>query len=461
MEAAPPSDSPFVWRAPTARSLLGLAWPIVVSRSSQVVVGVSDAIMVAALGEAALAATTAGALNTFALLILPMGTVFIVSSFSAQLLGKNDAAGARRHGLYGLGLAAATQVLCLAALAGLGPALGLFPYAPDVRVAMHEYLFLRLLSGGAAIGIEALGNYYGGLGRTRLPMVANVAAMALNVLGNWMLIQGHLGAPALGVRGAALASTLATWIAFLGLLTVFLAEGRRTPVGPLRLREALRMLRFGLPSGFNWMFEFLAFHFFINVVVAGLGTTALAAMMVVIQINSVSFMPAFGVASAGAILVGQAIGAGAKDAVPGAVRLTFFVAAIWQGLVGLAYVLVPGALLLAFAPPGAEGEALRSVGVRLLMLSAAWQLFDSAATTIAEALRAAGDTAYTMWARSVIAWLVFAPGSYVTVRHLGWGDAGAVGWLVLYLGLLSGVLFLRFRNGAWRRVQLTEPAVLA
>jgi MATE family multidrug resistance protein len=147
--------------------------------------------------------------------------------------------------------------------------------------------------------------------------------------------------------------------------------------------------------------------------------------------------------------------------VPGAVRLTFFVAAIWQGLVGLAYVLVPGALLLAFAPPGAEGEALRSVGVRLLMLSAAWQLFDSAATTIAEALRAAGDTAYTMWARSVIAWLVFAPGSYVTVRHLGWGDAGAVGWLVLYLGLLSGVLFLRFRNGAWRRVQLTEPAVLA
>lgn len=459
--ATPSSPSPFVWHKPTTRSLLTLAWPIVVSRSSQVVVGVSDAIMVAGLGEAALAATTAGALNTFALLIFPMGTVFIVSSFSAQMLGKGDAGGARRYGLYGLGLAAVTQVLCLAALAGLGPALGLFPYAPEVRAAMHDYLFLRLLSGGAAIGIEALGNYYGGLGRTRLPMLANVAAMVLNVIGNWLLIHGHMGAPAMGVRGAALASTLATWLAFLGLLAVFLAEGRGTAAGPLRLREAWRMLRFGLPSGFNWMFEFMAFHFFINVVVAGLGTTALAAMMVVIQINSVSFMPAFGVASAGAILVGQAIGAEQKDAVPGVVRLAFLVAAAWQGLVGLAYLLVPGALLLAFAPPGAEGEALRTVGVRLLMLSAAWQLFDSAATAIAEALRAAGDTSYTMWARSIIAWLVFAPGSYVTVRRLGWGDTSAVAWLVLYLGLLAGVLYLRFRSGAWRRVQLTEPVAIA
>src|SRR2546430_7933386 len=61
---------------------LRLALPVVISRSSQVVVGVSDAIMVAPLGEAALAATTTGATNTFNLLILPMGLVFIVSSFT-------------------------------------------------------------------------------------------------------------------------------------------------------------------------------------------------------------------------------------------------------------------------------------------------------------------------------------------------------------------------------------------
>jgi multidrug resistance protein, MATE family len=453
---APPSpDRP----VPTLGTLLGLAWPIVVSRASQVVVGVCDAVMVAGLGEAALAATTTGALNTFSLLILPMGIVFIVSTFSSQLFGKKDLPGARRYGFYGLAVSAVAQALCMAAILITGPTLALLPYAPEVRGLMEEYLTVRLLSGGAAVGLEALGNYYGGLGNTRLPMRANVLAMVLNVFGNWVLIGGHLGAPALGVKGAALASVLATSIAFAALLTKFIIDGRGAGqvVRQLRVRELGHMLRYGIPSGFNWFFEFFAFNFFINVVVAGLGTTALAAMMAVIQINSVSFMPAFGLASAGAILVGQAIGAEAKHEVPGVVRLTFLTAGTWQGAVGLAYLLMPGLLFAAFAPAGAEGEALRTAGVRMLMFSAAWQLFDAAANTLAEALRAAGDTAFTLWARVAIAWAIFVPGAYVTVRHLGWGDAGAVFWLVLYIALLAAVLLARFRSGAWRRFQLTEP----
>src|SRR5207247_9449061 len=82
------------------RRLLRLAWPVVIARSSQVVVGVSDAIMVAHLGEAALAATTTGATNTFNLLILPMGLVFIVSSFTSQFTGEGNPAAARRYGWY-------------------------------------------------------------------------------------------------------------------------------------------------------------------------------------------------------------------------------------------------------------------------------------------------------------------------------------------------------------------------
>ena len=163
------------------KRLLVLAWPIIISRSSQVVVGFSDAVMVADLGEAALAATTTGALNCFNLLILPMGIVFIVSTFSSQLMGKGDLVGARRYGLYGLGIALAAQAACLASLPFVPAALEQLGYAPDVRTLMATYLRWRLLTGGAAIGMEALANYYGGLGNTRLPMLANVAAMALNV----------------------------------------------------------------------------------------------------------------------------------------------------------------------------------------------------------------------------------------------------------------------------------------
>jgi MATE family multidrug resistance protein len=430
------------------------------------VVGLADAAMVAHLGEEALAATTAGAMNAFAVFILPMGTVFIVSSFSAQLLGRGDRAGARRHGVYGLAVAAATQLGCALVVPALPAVLGTFDHAPGVRAALASYLAIRLLSGGAAVGLEALGNYYGGLGNTALPMRAQVAAMLLNVAGNWLLIDGRLGLPAMGVAGAALASTLSTWLAFAGLLAVFVLEGRReqaaSPRPPrLALHELLRMLRFGAPSGLNWFFEFASFLFFVNVVVAGLGTTALAGFMAVIQVNTVSFMPAFALASAGAILVGQAIGAGAKGEVPRLVRLTFVAAAVWECAVGVLYVALPEVLFAPFArgPDPAAAAALLEIGARMLALSAAWQLFDAAAAAVGECLRGAGDTAVPMWARLGLAWLVFAPGSWILVRVLGGGPLTAMASLVGYLGLLALVLWLRFRSGAWRRIELVEPAV--
>jgi len=442
-------------------ALLHLAWPIVVSRSTQVVVGLCDALMVADLGEAALAATTTGALDTYAVVMLPFGIVFIVQSFASQLYGKGEAVAARRYGYYGVLVAIATQLVCVAALPAIRPLIAHGDYAPDVRSLLGDYLVWRLPAAGAIVGLEALGNYYAGLGNTRLPMRVSVLAMVLNVAGNWILIGGHLGAPALGVRGAALASALSTAIAFAVLLIKFVLDGRsvRSVLPRLSMREFASMLRFGVPSGLNWFVELLAFIFFVNVVVGGLGTTALAALMVVFQVNAVSFMPAFGLSSAGAILVGQAIGAGRKDLVPRAVRLTFATVATWQVSVGVVYLIAPELLFSAFVPSREEPGSLLRVGAALLALSAAWQLFDAAAATLGEALRAAGDTMFTMWARIAIAWLVFAPGSYFTVRHLGWSERGAALWMILYLAMLAIVLFARFHSGAWRRIELTRATI--
>jgi MATE family multidrug resistance protein len=430
---------------------------VIISRASQVVVGLSDAVMVAHLGETPLAATTTGAMNAFTLFIFPMGVVFIVSSYSSQLFGKGDPGGAVRYGLYGLLVALLTQIAAFASLPFVAPAIGCFSYTPEVRELITQYLRIRLLSVGAAVGIEALGNYYGGLGNTRLPMVISLLAMALNVLGNWLLIDGHLGLPAMGVRGAALASTLSTLLAFFVMAALFARHARahKGSLAELRWRELLRMLRFGVPSGLNWLLEFLAFSFFVNVIVAGLGTTALAALMSVMQINAFSFMPAFAVSSAGAFLAGQAIGAGCKDHVPSIARLTVKVTASWQGLVGVSYFLLPGLLFAPFARGEPESHALLALGTRLLMLSATWQLFDAVATTMAEILRSAGDTAFTLWVRVLLAWAVFVPGAYLTTRYLGWRENGAVVWLATYLALLAGILVLRFWRGAWRKIDIT------
>ena len=439
---------------PSLRDLLSLAWPVVVSRATQTIVGLADAIMVAHLGAAALAATTAGANNAFLVLIFPMGTVFIVQSFASQLHGKGDVAGARRFALYGLAIALATQLLALASLPAIAPALSLLDYEADVREQMTAYLALRLLSAGPAVGMEALANYYGGVGRTRVPMVASVVAMVLNVALNALLPAARRGAPARGGAGAGLASTLSTGVAFAGLLAYFLRESRLTAP---RLEELVRTLRFGLPSGLNWFFEFFAFAFFVNVVVAGLGTHTLAALMAVMQINSVSFMPAFALASSGAILVGQAIGRDDRDDVPRLVRMTFGTMASWQGAVGLAYLAIPAVLFAPFASEPGSREILLEAGVRMLMLSVCWQLFDSAATALSEALRAAGDTVWPLYARLLLAWTVFVPGSWISVRVLELGELSAIAWLTIWFALLALALFVRFRSGRWRTLEITEP----
>jgi MATE family multidrug resistance protein len=450
-------------RAPTLRGLLNLAWPIVVSRSAQVVVGFADAVMVARLSEAALAAVTTGAFNAYLAFILPMGTVFIVSSFTSQLWGKRKLRAARRFGTYGVGFSIAAGVGFALLTPLVGPALSLFAYEPAVAELMTAYLSVRLLSGFAAVGLEAIANYYYGLGNSRLPMFAQLCAMVLNVALNWLLIFGNLGFPALGVAGAAWASVIASAVAFAGLLFCFVRrigepvhEEPEPDEPPDRSAEVRRMLRFGLPSGINWFLEMGAFVFFINVVVTGLGTTALAAMNAVIELNSVSFMPAFGIASAGAVIFGQALGGKQLDHARKAVRLTVGTCAVWQLAVGLAYLSAPRFFLGAFSDD--ELSVFFQLGVPMLMISAAWQLFDSVASALMEALRAAGDTVFVLWARVFIAWVLFVPGSLYFVRYGEAGHHGAVLCLVGYLGALALALAWRYRSGRWQEISLTaEP----
>lgn len=443
------------------RKLLALAWPIVLARATQSVVGFSDAIMVAPLGEAPLAAVTTGGFNTFALIILPMGAVFILQSFAAQLRGRGQLGAVRRYAWYGLALALASELVAVAAIAAVPYAVSLFDYEPAVAAGMMTYVQIRLVSVGAAVGNEALGNWYGGLENTRVAMITGVVTMVANVGLNYALIEPRFGLPGYGVAGAAWASSLATFLGFFVVLAMFLLgvgieEGARQPLGKLRARELGRVVRFGLPNGVNWFLEFAAFTLFINVVVAHLGTTVLAAFNVVMQINAISFMPAFGLASAGAILVGDAIGRGDKDEVGPILRRTAVVGCTWMGAIGAAYVLAPDSLLRLFEPRGATG-GLVATGTTMLMMAAVWQIFDGLGLTVSEALRAAGDTTWCMFARIALAWLVFVPVAWVLVFIYDGSVVGMMSALIVYIALIAVVFVYRFGSGRWREIELVEP----
>jgi MATE family multidrug resistance protein len=446
------------------RALLALAIPMVLTRSTQAVDTFADTYMVKDLGEDAIAATATGGINAYAPIILFMGTVFIVQSFVAQRVGRGERDQTRRYAWYGLAIAAISGLIAAAAIPLIDPLLGLADYDPDVHAQMSSYLAIRMLSVAAVVGTEAFGNFYGGLGNTWMALIASLIQMVINVAWNYVFIEGRFGAPALGVDGAAWSSVVSTW-AGLGVLAFAFWRGwggaprKAGPLG-MSLKELARVVRFGLPNGLNWFFEFAAFQLFINIALSDLGTSAVAGFNVVIAINSVSFMPAFGIASAGAILAGQVIGAGAKDAVWPLMKLTMKCTAVWMGVVGLLYLVAPRSLIALFAPAGTAADALIAAGTTMLIMSAFWQLFDACAMTLSETLRAAGDTTWTAGARIILAWVVFAPATVIAIRVFDGGVVAAMACLAGYIALLAGALAWRFKSGRWKQIELIEPKLV-
>ncbi|HEU0029826.1 MAG TPA: MATE family efflux transporter [Kofleriaceae bacterium] len=448
-------------RGSAVRALLALAMPMVLARATQSVIMFADALQVSHLGPRALAATATGGLNVIGVTMLPIGIVFIIQSFVAQLAGRGDRDDTPRFAWYGLAIAAVTAVIAAAAVPAIDGVLGLAGFSPETHELMTEYMTIRMFAVGAAVGMEALGNWYGGLGNTWMQMVAGIIAMVANVILNWILIDGHLGAPALGVQGTALASTIATWLGF-GFLAI--AFWRRWGGAPrartrrLSSHELGRVVRFGLPNGLNWFLEFAAFQLFVNGVMGSLGDETVAALNVVLAVNSVAFMPAFGLASAGAILAGQAIGGGCRDEVWPFVKTTLVCTGTWMVLVAILYLVFPGPVLGLFSSK--HSTNLVALGSTMLVISALWQVFDATAMTFSETLRAAGDTFWTAAARIVLAWCVFTPAAFLVVGVADGGAIGAMLCLVAYIALLALALVYRFQSGVWRTIELIEPKLV-
>lgn len=449
------------------KQLLTLAWPVILARATQSIVGFCDALMVTPLGEAALAAVTTGALDVLTFVMLPMGICFILQSFSSQLRGRGDLVSARRYADYGLVVAGLSILPVLAILPVLGPLLNLVDYAPDVRQGMETYLTIRLLSVPFIIGTEALNNWYGGLGNTRIAMFVGVAVLVLNIWLNYALIEPRFGLPGYGVAGAAIASTISSGFGYLVIQScLWLGVGHDTPrfSRGFSFAELRRMLRFGTPNGLNFFLEFSAFALFINVVVGHLGTTVLAAFNIVFQWSSLAFMPALGVASAGAILTGEAIGQGKPERVSPLTKLTLRYSVGWMFSVGILYLLFPRFFISLFASSGEQSRELFEIGALMLALSGLWQVFDAIGLTMTEILRAAGDTTWPMIARIILAWFVFTPIAWTLVLFFDGGPTTLMVSVIFYIAAVAAVLSYRYRTGAWKKIALLgnrEEDVLA
>jgi MATE family multidrug resistance protein len=275
-----------------------------------------------------------------------------------------------------------------------------------------------------------------------------VGANLANVVLNWMFIFGRLGAPALGVGGAALATTISRWLmaALLAaagwrLLAPYLRPWRADTLawGPL-----LAMVRLGLPIGVQMQLEFGAFGI-IGLLMGTLGAVPMAGHQVALNLASVTFMVPLGVSSAAAVLVGQAVG---REDPAGARR-----AAVAALLCGVGFMAASAGVMLAVprtlaALYTSQAEVL-AMAAALLPLAGVFQVFDGIQVVSIGILRGVGDTRTPMIVNVLGFWFVGLPVSWWLGLRAGQGPVGL--WWGLTMGLIVVALFLIWR--VWSRLR--------
>jgi MATE family multidrug resistance protein len=310
----------------------------------------------------------------------------------------------------------------------------------------------------------SLDSFYTGLGRTWPLLWVTLFATAINLVGDYALIFGHWGCPKLGIAGAAWATVLSQCGAVV-LLAIMVGQRRHDQRFHLwrgwRFQRDLcwRLLRFGTPSGAQFLVDIAGFSVFI-LLVGGLGTTALTATTLAFNVNMLAFMPMIGTGIAVSILVGNRLGANQPELAERATYSGFQIAAFYMAVVGLTYVLMPELYLAPFASkadPTTFPEVER-LTIILLRFVALYCLFDGANIIFSSAVKGAGDTRFVMYALAITSTCGLVLPSWIGIKLCGGGLLTA--WYIIpaYICLLAALYYWRFKGGKWKHMRVTGDA---
>ncbi|SHI59118.1 MATE family efflux transporter [Wenxinia saemankumensis] len=449
MDAAyPPSQTT---NGHEARRLLGLGLPLVGSAVAGFAIHMTDVLMLGWYDVVALAAATIASTLWFNLFIFGAGFGNAVSPLVASAIAEGDDTRARRLTRMAFWLSAGFSVLTIPAFWWSEALLLAIGQEPQVAALAQDYLRIAMWGLPLHLGGNVMRNYLGAQGLTRVQLWVTMGAVLFNAGVNYALIFGNLGAPELGIRGAAIASILTQ---ALTLLILCLYAERVLPEAKLFQRiwrddaEARgRVFRLGLPIGLTSLFE--AGLFAASTVMAGwFGAIPLAAHGIALQLAALTFMFHVGMSQAATIRAGGAYGRRSEADLRRVGLVSILVALAFALVVVAVFVAIPGPLVALFVDPAEPARAaLISVGASLVLMAALFQLADAAQIIALSLLRGVQDTAVPMWLAMVSYWGIGLPAGYVAGFVLDWGVQGV--WLGLTIGLAAAAASMMWRF--WRR----------
>lgn len=430
-----------------AKKLLILGLPLIGSHLAQMAMGVTDNLMLGWYDTTVLAAAVLATSMWFVLFIVGSGFGFAVLPMIARAVAENHDTDVRRVTRMALWLSALYGLAVMPLMMFSQPLLLAIGQDPDVSALAQDYLFIVAFGMVPSLWVMVLKNYLAALERTQIILVITLGAAVVNAFMNYGLIFGNFGLPELGIRGAALASTL------LQIATVAVLVGYINRVTPeyeifkntLRPDWAAfgRVFQLGWPIGLTNLAE--SGLFAASALMMGwIAVDTLAAHGIAIQIASLTFMVHIGLSQAATVRVGNALG---RNDVAGLARggqVALALSFLFSCFTIVLFLTVPEILIGAFLDPSDPARTtIIGIGVSLLAVAALFQFVDGAQVMALGLLRGFEDTKIPMIIAGISYWVIGLPASYLLGFPLGLGGVGV--WLGLVIGLACAAVFMLLR----------------
>jgi multidrug resistance protein, MATE family len=419
------------------RATFLLAWPLVLAEIGWMSMGIVDTIMVGRLPNSAIAigATGLGQSLYHSIAIFGGGLLLGLDTFVAQAYGREDIQDARHSLVNGAAIALLLTPILMLTVSFWTPLMQRFGISPELIEPMRP--FLRALNWGTLplLGYFAVRRYLQAVNVVRPITFALISANIINAFGNWVLIYGHLGFRAMGITGSGWSTSMARTYMFVVLALVLLwVESNRTlprwrSTVRVDIKRMAALLRLGAPAATQILLEISAFAA-ATALCAKLGPVPLSGHEIALNCAALTYMVPLGISSAAAVRVGQQLGRRDSASARRAGWSAILLGTGFMTCAGLVFVAVPAQIARLFSPD----PAVVRTGAMLLLVAAAFQLFDGLQTVATGALRGTGDTRTPMFAHLVAYWFIGLPVGYFLCFNLGWGAVGV--WLGLCVGLI-------------------------
>ncbi|HCX22236.1 MAG: MATE family efflux transporter [Flammeovirgaceae bacterium] len=418
---------------------ISLAYPVVIGQLGHIMVSVADTMMVGRVGVIPLAAATFAGVIIHVLMMFGIGVSYAVTPLVAATDSKD-------HNRLMQLLQNGTILNFVLSIALMGIALiassFLFHFGQEqaVAVASKPYLIIVATSLVPLMLFQTFRQYAEGRSDTFNPMVVSIVANLVNVGLNYVLIYGAFGFPQLGLNGAAWA-TLISRVVMAIMMIWIIRKGLKGFQLAVEWSVITRMIKIGVPSGMQYIFEVGAFAT-AALMTGWISAEALAAHQIAINLAAISFMCATGIAAASTVRIGNQMGLKDLPNLKMAGYTSFATAAIFMSFAALIFILFRDFLTGLYI----EDEYVQSIASGLLIIAAAFQISDGIQAAGLGVLRGLTDVKVPTLITFVAYWVLAIPGGYIMGFVLGYGIDGI--WYALSGGLtVAAILHItRFKK---------------